>query len=490
MRHLCKATIAFATSAVLLASPAQVTGQVRGLTISEPATTRGTFGRYHAILFAVGEQAATSDLPSLRFPISEADSLRSVLLHHYTFDSIDVRVVRNPTRDQIVDALDALAAVLGPQDNLLVVYSGHGYYDRDGQEGYWQAADAHNKRKSSWLANSEVRTVMRKLRARQVLVVTDACFSGALTRGGSAPIAEAMETYEFGARLSRRTSRHAITAGSFDEPVPAASVFAVELVKTLRGNRGDVMTAARLAYMIRPAVAAVAHTTVQYGSFAGVADEQGEFVFVSRTAQPRQVAASAPEERTTPVPSRETVATASRTAPDSASHANRTVSRVTPTIIGCWRYPNGILVRMMPDGSVTGAPFAATWTAAPDRRFLVRWPHYVDRVVLANDGLRLTGANNFGQPFRATRNGAAVTDRRSLSGSWTYNTIPAVAAADGSIVAGPFTGKWRLDGDGSFVVEWTHTPVDDFAISSDGSELKGSNNLGMMFSAARATCRE
>ena len=108
MRLSLRIPLVVAAMAGTLSWPAAATGQQRGLTVAEAPNVRTAFGRYHAILFAVGEQSAQSDLPSLRFPISEADSLRSVLIRQYTFDSSDVRVVRNPTGDQIVDALDSL----------------------------------------------------------------------------------------------------------------------------------------------------------------------------------------------------------------------------------------------------------------------------------------------------------------------------------------------------------------------------------------------
>jgi len=253
----------------------------RGL---QPLTSdrRSGFGRYHAIFFAVGDQSPRSDMTSLRHPLVEADTLRSVLVREYLFEPANVQIVRNATSAQILDALDSLSNVLGPDDNLLVVYSGHGHYDRAGEEGYWLPADAMLTKRSTWLPNSQIATLMRRLRARQVLIATDACFSGTLTRSGGGPSDSQVETIEFGESVARRTSRRTITAGSFDEVVPARSAFAVEIAKALRSNPGAIMTGGRLAMLIRPAVRQAAGTSVQWGSLSGVTDEQGDFVFVRR----------------------------------------------------------------------------------------------------------------------------------------------------------------------------------------------------------------
>jgi Caspase domain len=116
----------------------------RGLEPRPSRPTAGGFGTYHAIIFAVGEQRPGSGLPSLKFPLREADSLRAVITREYTFDPTNVQLVRNPTREAILDTLEVLARRLGPEDNLLVVYSGHGGFDEGSREGYWQAADAAN----------------------------------------------------------------------------------------------------------------------------------------------------------------------------------------------------------------------------------------------------------------------------------------------------------------------------------------------------------
>ncbi|MCC7053293.1 MAG: SEL1-like repeat protein [Gemmatimonadaceae bacterium] len=255
------------------------------------------FGTYHAVIFAVGIQQPSSGLPSLRYPLKEADSLRAVITREYTFDERNVQVVKNPTREAILDTLEVLARRLGPDDNLLVVYSGHGGFDEGGREGYWLAADAANARPSTWIPNESVRTWLRKLKARSVLLVTDACFSGSLNRSNDDRVDLGSDSQRMmaGALMyARRTSRQAMTAGTAKETVPQVSIFSMEIVAALKARRAPVFLAQQLASEINPRVAAVAHTTPTFSAVPGIESDQGDFVFVRRQSAASAAAAVAP----------------------------------------------------------------------------------------------------------------------------------------------------------------------------------------------------
>lgn len=277
--------LAFALTG-LCASTMAAQGVRRGL--EQRGATRGAnngFGTYHALIFAVGEQQPRSGLPSLKFPIKEADSLRAVITREYTFEPANVQVVRNPTREAILDSLEAVAQRLGPDDNLLVVYSGHGGFDEAGREGYWLAADAANSRKSTWIPNESIRTWLRTLKARSVLLITDACFSGSLNRSNDERVvlpADNQRAIAGALAYARRSSRQAMTAGTAKETVPQVSIFSMEIIAALKARRAPVFMAQQLAGEINPRVAAVAHTTPTFSAVPGIESDQGDFVFVRR----------------------------------------------------------------------------------------------------------------------------------------------------------------------------------------------------------------
>ncbi len=295
-------SIAFATRLIALfvltlaAIPAQhAQGVRRGIEARPAAVANGGFGTYHAVIFAVGDQMAGSGLPSLKYPLREADSLRAVLTREYTFDAIRVQLVRNPTREAILDTLEILARRLGPEDNLLVVYSGHGGFDEGAREGYWQATDAAVSRPSTWIANDQIRAWLRKLKARSVLLITDACFSGSINRSGSDRAelsADAAQAIQGALAYARRSSRQAMTAGTAKETVPQVSVFSMEIVAALKRRQAPVYLAQQLAAEINPRVASVARTTPTFSAVPGIESDQGDFVFVRRTVTPVAVVAA------------------------------------------------------------------------------------------------------------------------------------------------------------------------------------------------------
>ena len=296
----CGRMLMAAALAGAVVSPLAAQGARRGLEPRQAASSTGKgFGTYHALIFAVGEQQPSSGLPSLRFPLKEADSLRAVITREYTFDPANVQLVRNPTREAILDSLESVARRLGPEDNLLVVYSGHGGFDEAGREGYWLAADAANARKSTWIPNESIRTWLRTLKARSVLLITDACFSGSLNRSADDRVtlsADRRMAIEGALRYARRSSRQAMTAGTSKETVPQVSIFSGEIVAALKRHVAPVFMAQQLAGEINPRVAAVAHTTPTFSAVPGIESDQGDFVFVRRELPSDAAAAVASDE--------------------------------------------------------------------------------------------------------------------------------------------------------------------------------------------------
>jgi uncharacterized caspase-like protein len=90
------------------------------------AQPRDAFGRYHALV--IGNQQYRS-LPVLTTPVADARAVADVFRNDYRF--ANVRLLVNATRTEMLGALDAFRNSLGPNDNLVVYYAGHGYLDPD-----------------------------------------------------------------------------------------------------------------------------------------------------------------------------------------------------------------------------------------------------------------------------------------------------------------------------------------------------------------------
>jgi hypothetical protein len=154
------------------------------------------------------------------------------------------------------------------------------------EQGFWLPADARRARRTSWIPNGTIRDYLRGIRARHILLITDACFGGSLLLRDPP---DELSTLEY-ARLPSRT---AITSGALTT-VPDRSVFAQYLVKALHEADERVFTAGTLFGRLRRSVPANSPTR-QIPQFAPVHDtghEGGEFVFLRRQPPSRPTEAS------------------------------------------------------------------------------------------------------------------------------------------------------------------------------------------------------
>src|SRR5262245_20496119 len=247
------------------------------------ATTPARGGRYHALLIAVQEYDHQS-INRLEYPLADAQQIERELTSRYTFDPQNVTMLRNPDRRTILDALDQMTEKLRPEDNLLVFYAGHGQWDEQRKQGYWLPRDALRDRRADWISNSDLRDAIRGIKARHILLISDACFAGGifLAREAFGPGSNAT------AELENLTSRTAMTSGTLTT-VPDRSVFVEYLLKQLRENTEERLPALELFGKLRlpviinsPAQRDGSRPTPRYGTIFEVGDEGGDFIFVRR----------------------------------------------------------------------------------------------------------------------------------------------------------------------------------------------------------------
>ena len=60
--------------------------------------------------------------------------------------------------------------------------------DRTQNEGYWLPVDAEPSDDFYWISNSYIKSKVREMGAKNILLIADSCFSGLLTRGLEMPV--------------------------------------------------------------------------------------------------------------------------------------------------------------------------------------------------------------------------------------------------------------------------------------------------------------
>ncbi len=226
--------------------------------------------------------------PKLEYASHDAQAVADTLTGQFGFPSSQVIVLKNEqaTRNNILAAFhDRLADDrTSRNDRVFVFFAGHGATRKlaSGRDlGYIIPVDSDpNAFATDAIAMSDLQNIAESMKAKHVMFVMDACYSGlGLTRGGPSSSAFLREN-------ARRSARQMLTAGGADQQVADAgpnghSVFTWVLLQALAGkgdlNGDGLITGTELAAYVAPAVSAVSQQTPAFGSLPG--SQGGEFVF-------------------------------------------------------------------------------------------------------------------------------------------------------------------------------------------------------------------
>jgi hypothetical protein len=247
-------------------------GAQRGLNL-----TTQTAGHYYALV--IGNNAYTS-LPKLKTAEADAREVEKLLRESYGFQT---KLLLNATRQKIMAALYAYRRELTPDTNLLIYYAGHGFNEAD--KAYWLPVDATREDNSNWIIADEITTALKLIPAQHVLIVSDSCYSGTLTRGIGEELPRPAEREQFLQRMAAGKSRTLMASGG-DEPVADSgggghSVFAGALLRGLKEMDKPQFTAAELFYAhVEVSVTGHSEQTPRYDRLRNSGDDSGDFVFV------------------------------------------------------------------------------------------------------------------------------------------------------------------------------------------------------------------
>lgn len=231
---------------------------------------------YYGLIIAIDEYN-DYNLPKLDNPILDAERLYDVLTSKYTFNESNMTFLRNARREDIIKNLDMLSQKVTPNDNLLIYYAGHGWWDADAKNGYWLPSDAESSIKTNWFRNSTLVDYLKEIKSRHTLLIADACFGGSIFKTRSVMVKKD-RAYE---RLYDLTSRKAMTSGTLTE-VPDESSFAQYLVERLDENEAKYLTSEELFISFKLAVINNSNAVPKYGEISNVGDEGGDFIFLRK----------------------------------------------------------------------------------------------------------------------------------------------------------------------------------------------------------------
>jgi hypothetical protein len=245
----------------------------------------GKLGAYRALVIGINDYQ-DKKIPALKTAVNDAKELAKLLQTRYGFQ-VALLLDRQATRQAIMEKMRDLVANTSPDESVLIYYAGHGDVDRVLNDGWWVPADATGGNPATYLDNMFVQRVIKGLKARHVLLVSDSCYSGTLF-GESRSMPPVIDDRYY-LNLYNEKSRWGMTSGNktpvSDSGSEGHSIFAYQLIKALTKNEKAYLTTQELYSQIAPIIANNSEQQPLCSPIRDTGDQGGGFVFVaSRTS--------------------------------------------------------------------------------------------------------------------------------------------------------------------------------------------------------------
>ena len=214
------------------------------------------------LALVIGNNAYHSPLPKLEGAGRDASAVATLLRQQ----GYQVEYLADGGRSAMIASLNRMIRTSEPDDSVLLFYAGHGYIHPGSSVGYWIPTDANLDDPRGWLSNVDIARFLANMPARQLLLVSDSCFSGALTREGIA--AEERTGMSRNAILMRR-SVVALSSGGeevvIDSTLDGHSAFTWHLLHQLQAAQGEI-PAKEMLLSIRDKVTSATGQVPAYGT--------------------------------------------------------------------------------------------------------------------------------------------------------------------------------------------------------------------------------
>lgn len=263
-------------------------GQTRDILLKPSAPATEVHGKFYANSWAlvIGINAYQKGLPRLNYAVADAKAVADALAE-LGFPRRNIRLLLDgdATRARIERVLYREFAQIGPEDRLLIYFAGHGetIAVRGGEEGYFLPVDADRAAlPATGILMEDMKRIGKRLRAKHVLFVMDACFSGfSLTR--DIPPGSVSDAYLDS--VLREPVVQVLTAGRRGERSVEEGGHGLFTRRFLEGVRGladaegrGLITVSQLAAWLEPRVVRDSDGRMhpQYSKLDG----EGQFVFL------------------------------------------------------------------------------------------------------------------------------------------------------------------------------------------------------------------
>jgi hypothetical protein len=234
------------------------------------STSNNSRGNNYILLIGINNYASWNTLHNA---VKDCRDIAETLTNYYQFDTDRVISLfnENATRENILETLETLQEMITADDNLLIYYAGHGYYDEYSRLGYWVPVDARLNKIPDFIRNSTIHDYLRTIDTKHTLLIADACYAGSL-----------FATYRGQLDMNAK-SRWAFTSGDiekvWDGQPGQNSPFARYLISYLKSNTRAQLPANELIESVGSLVQRNTAQSPQGSPLRQAGDDGGVFVF-------------------------------------------------------------------------------------------------------------------------------------------------------------------------------------------------------------------
>ncbi|MFV1976019.1 MAG: DUF1566 domain-containing protein, partial [Candidatus Scalindua sp.] len=231
-------------------------------------------------LFVIGIDSY-SNFPRLNTSVNDAKAVKDILLKRYHFDEYHIIELydEEATRRNILGKLRYLTRRVGPEDSVIIFYSGHGGLNSAKREGSWIPVDGGTNDRSSWISNKDIYNYLKfdAIQAKHVLLIADSCFSGDSFRSYRGEIGRV--TDEIIKQAYKQGSRQVITSGGLkpvvEEELSDTSIFAHFLTKGLGENKNPFLIPSELFKGIKAGLEKNSNQMPRFGTLKDKGEKKG-----------------------------------------------------------------------------------------------------------------------------------------------------------------------------------------------------------------------
>ena len=215
-------------------------------------------GRKLALLIGINHYKSI-DIEDLVSPIPDVREIGKALKEELNFEPI---ILEDAKRGEIVLGLNKLVKNVYKNDSIIIYFAGHGYFSDKLLDGFWLTNDSDPETPKTWLANKDISKYIKLIGAKNILLVSDSCYSGTL-------VDEINNVSKTNDRLQKKSHGLIAISSGGNEPVSDQgknnrSVFSYHFEKSIRDEIHS-QDSLQLFEHIRKVVTAEFPQTPQYG---------------------------------------------------------------------------------------------------------------------------------------------------------------------------------------------------------------------------------